>query len=170
MDEKAVPSRGTTEPGTELAREASASNTRLPTGCTAFSACATWESRSFGSLSFASTDTHAKAWPLCSAHCDNSVVFPYPAGATTDTMGRESSRASRSISDERRMVPGRTKGRSSFAAARSNASLLAPFDWLARCRTSLTLMPRLVPHEDLCPCSVDGTARSSGHQTRQVNP
>jgi hypothetical protein len=30
----------------------------------------------FGSLSVSSTDTHAKACPLRSAHCDSSVVFP----------------------------------------------------------------------------------------------
>src|SRR5215475_2833487 len=66
------------------------------------------------------------------------------------------------------MVSGRTTGRRSFAMARSNTGLLAPCDGPARCRTPLTLMPRSVPREDLCPCSTTGTARSSGHQTRQV--
>jgi len=41
VEEKALPSRGTTEPGTELAGEASASNTLSSSGCTAFSAWAT---------------------------------------------------------------------------------------------------------------------------------
>jgi hypothetical protein len=41
MDENADPSLGTTDPGTELAGEASASNTRSPTGCTRSSAAAT---------------------------------------------------------------------------------------------------------------------------------
>ena len=41
IDEKADASRGTTEPGTELAAEASASNTRSPIGSTASSASAT---------------------------------------------------------------------------------------------------------------------------------
>ena len=41
IDQNADPSRGTTVPGTELAGEASASNTRLSTGCTASSAPAT---------------------------------------------------------------------------------------------------------------------------------
>ena len=30
----------------------------------------------FGSLSASSTDTQANVWPLRSAHCDSSVVFP----------------------------------------------------------------------------------------------
>src|SRR5215469_2947732 len=83
-------------------------------------------------------------------------------------MGRELSRASRSISDKRGTVPGRTRGGRSFAVARSNTGLLAPCDGPARCRTPLTLMPRSVPREDLCPCSATGTAWSSGHQTRQI--
>jgi hypothetical protein len=78
-------------------------------------------SRTFGSLSGSSTDTHANAWPLRAAHCDSSVVFPYPAGATTETIGRGSPRASRSISNLRRTVPGRTSGRRSFDTTRSNA-------------------------------------------------
>jgi len=41
IDAKAKPSRGTTDPGTELAGEASASNTRSPTGSIASSASAT---------------------------------------------------------------------------------------------------------------------------------
>jgi hypothetical protein len=41
IEEKTLPSRGTTEPGTELDGEASASNTGWPTGCTASSALAT---------------------------------------------------------------------------------------------------------------------------------
>jgi hypothetical protein len=41
MDQNADPSRGTTEPGTELTGEASASNTRSPTGWTLSSASAT---------------------------------------------------------------------------------------------------------------------------------
>jgi hypothetical protein len=41
IDKNADPRRGTTVPGTELAAEASASNTRLSTGCTASSAAAT---------------------------------------------------------------------------------------------------------------------------------
>ena len=73
---KALPSRGTTEPGTELAGEASASNTGRATGRTASSALATAPSRPFESLSCSSTDTHATAWPLRPAHCTSSVVFP----------------------------------------------------------------------------------------------
>ena len=41
IDEKANPSAETTEPGTELPGEASASNTRWPIGSTASSASAT---------------------------------------------------------------------------------------------------------------------------------
>jgi hypothetical protein len=41
IDANAAPTRGTTEPGTELTGEASASNTRPSTGCTASSALAT---------------------------------------------------------------------------------------------------------------------------------
>jgi hypothetical protein len=41
IDASAVPSRGTTEPGTELTGDASASNTRAATGWTASSARAT---------------------------------------------------------------------------------------------------------------------------------
>jgi hypothetical protein len=41
IDQNAKPSLGSTEPGTELTGEASASNTRSPTGCTASSAAAT---------------------------------------------------------------------------------------------------------------------------------
>ena len=41
IDASADPSRGSTEPGTELSGEASASNTRSLTGCTASSAAAT---------------------------------------------------------------------------------------------------------------------------------
>ena len=73
---KALPSRGTTEPGTELAGEASASNTGWATARTASSALATAPSRPFESLSCSSTDTHATAWPLRPAHCTSSVVFP----------------------------------------------------------------------------------------------
>jgi len=40
IDSNAAPNRGTTEPGTELTGEASASNTRWPTGSTWSSACA----------------------------------------------------------------------------------------------------------------------------------
>ena len=68
--------RGTTEPGTELAGEASASNTGRATGRTASSALATSPSRTFESLSCSSNDTQATAWPLRSAHCTSSVVFP----------------------------------------------------------------------------------------------
>jgi hypothetical protein len=73
---KALPSRGTTEPGTELAGEASASNTGRATGRTASSALATSPSRTFESLSCSSNHTQATAWPLRSAHCTSSVVFP----------------------------------------------------------------------------------------------
>ena len=41
IDENADASRGTTEPGTELPGDASASNTRVPIGSTASSASAT---------------------------------------------------------------------------------------------------------------------------------
>jgi len=41
IDTNAAPSRGITDPGTELAGEVSASNTRCPTGSTASSASAT---------------------------------------------------------------------------------------------------------------------------------
>lgn len=41
IDDNAAPSRGTTEAGTELAGEASASKTRAPTGSIASSAAAT---------------------------------------------------------------------------------------------------------------------------------
>jgi hypothetical protein len=63
-------------PGTELAGEASASNTGRATGRTASSALATSPSRTFESLSCSSNDTQATAWPLRSAHCTSSVVFP----------------------------------------------------------------------------------------------
>ena len=43
------------------------------------------------------------------------------AGATTETIGRGSPRARRSIRDERRTVPGRISGRQSLDATRSNA-------------------------------------------------
>jgi hypothetical protein len=59
-------------------------------------------------------------------HCDSSVVFPYPAGATTDTMGPKSGRLSRSASSERRTVPGRTGGRCSFDTTRSSATAVPP--------------------------------------------
>jgi hypothetical protein len=49
------------------------------------------------------------------------VVFPYPAGATTDTIGPESSRLSRSISEGRPTAPGRAGGGRSFDAAISKA-------------------------------------------------
>ena len=60
-DAKALLSRGTTEPGTELDREDSASNTRCPTGSTASSASAIQVSNTLGSLSASSTDTQANA-------------------------------------------------------------------------------------------------------------
>ena len=76
MPANADPSLGTTEPGTELPAEPSASNTRPSIGSTASRAFATYVSSTFGSLSPSSTDTHANACPLPSAHCDSNVVFP----------------------------------------------------------------------------------------------
>jgi hypothetical protein len=71
---KALPSRGMTEQGTELAGEASASNTGRATGRTASSALATSPSRTFESLSCSSNDTQATAWPLRSAHCTSRSI------------------------------------------------------------------------------------------------
>jgi hypothetical protein len=87
IDRNADASWGMTTPGTDLSIDASASNTRPLIGSTASSVSAIEVSRTFGSLCPSSIETHAKAWGLRLAHCDSSVIFPSPAGATTDTMG-----------------------------------------------------------------------------------
>jgi hypothetical protein len=40
-----------------------------------------------GSLSRSSIETHATSRSCCAAHCANTVVLPYPDGATADTTG-----------------------------------------------------------------------------------
>src|SRR6185437_12057068 len=61
-------------------------------------------------------------------------------------MGRESSRTSRSISDDRRTIPGRPAGGRSFDASRSNFGPPARHDKPAGWRTSLTISPRRFLH------------------------
>jgi hypothetical protein len=68
-----------------------------------------------------------------------------PAGATTDTTGPQSPRASFSISDDRRTVPGRVAGQRSFAAIRSNPGPLRRPAGPGRSSRSLSAMAPPVP-------------------------
>jgi len=96
-------------------------------------------------LSASSTDTHAKAWPPRSAHCDSRVVLPYPAGATTETTGYRSPSAIRPIRAGRRTVPGRSMGWRSFDTRRSNAGRPVRRNWPPRSGTSSTPTPQHCP-------------------------
>src|SRR5580704_12822978 len=98
-------------------------------------------SRTFGSLSRSSRDTQANASPSRAAHCASSVVLPYPDGATTETIGGEPSAASRPISEERGMVPGRAAGRRSLEVIRSNPGLAACRGGPGYCRTPFAFIP-----------------------------
>ncbi len=76
-------------------------------------------SRTDGSLSPRSTETHATGRPLCSAHWASNVVLPYPGGAITAII--EADEADQSIDQiSSRHESGREPGGWSFDSSRSN--------------------------------------------------
>src|SRR4029079_15145647 len=86
------------------------------------SAAGTYVTRTIGSLSFSSTDTHANGRCDCDAHSASSVVFPHPGPADTNTIGIESARSSTDrMSVPRGTVPSRRCGGLSFDSRSSNA-------------------------------------------------
>ena len=120
---RAAPRRGTTVPSTETPGDASASNTPGSSGETRSSAAATYVSRTIGSLSFSSTDTHANGRCDREAHCASSVVFPQPGPADRKTTGIAREPSSKPISFSRGTVPPRPCGGSSFDSSSSNADV-----------------------------------------------
>ena len=92
-------------------------------GFTRSSAAARYVSSTAGSLSRRSRDSQATRGCLRSAHCASNVVLPYPAGATTASMGYSGDAVSRSTSAVRATMPGRGKGARSLALSSSNDAL-----------------------------------------------
>src|SRR3954463_7225084 len=72
-----------------------------------------------GSLSRSSTETHANGRASRTAHCARTVVFPYPAGAVTITIGSAVARR-RLTSAVLETVPERSDGTWIFDSTTSN--------------------------------------------------
>ena len=117
---RAAPSRGRTVPSIETPGDASASNTLRPIGEARSSAVATYVSNTIGSLSLASTETHANGRRDREAHSASSVVFPQPGPADTSTSRGACPSSSELMSSLRDTVGLRCEGRSSLDSSRLN--------------------------------------------------
>src|SRR5207248_1417946 len=75
-----------------------------------------------GSLSPASSVTHAIAVPLLAHHVRTAVVFPYPAGAATNVRAASAPSSSARITFGRCTIPVRSRGGASLASASGGSS------------------------------------------------
>ena len=118
----AAASLGTAAVQTERLRVLRAFSAARSSGVTRSIAAAMWRSRTTGSLSRSSIDTHANGRSSRSAHCARIVVFPEPAGATSVTSGNDCEARRRLMIAVRETLPGRGAGTSTFAGTWSNGS------------------------------------------------
>ena len=86
---------------------------------------ATYVHRRIGSLSPASSVTHASAAFRPAAHARTAVVFPYPAGAATSVSAASSPASSAPMMRGRSTIPAGGRGGASFASASGSGSAAA---------------------------------------------
>ena len=118
----AVPRRCRARAGAGLRSGVSGSSADAGSGSTRSSAAATCWSSVTGSLSPSSSETQANGRTSRWAHCERSVVLPYPAGATTSTSGKAPAARSRLTSAVRETVPAGGTGTRIFESTTSNGS------------------------------------------------
>ena len=114
------PIRGTAAVQTDGAGDRSASTTIGSMGLIWPVAAAMWVSRTVGSLSRSSIETHANGRGSRLAHWLRSVVFPKPAGATTVTSGTDEAPRRRFTRAVRTTLPVRGTGIWILASTKSS--------------------------------------------------